>query len=141
MTYPHWQGVLADSQVEQVSSKIITGIGVYGLSHAHSALAVGGTMTLDFTRGHFQTITLNGVGWIEAYAPPGPVIIRLQVTQGGAGGFYLVPSGMAIATEHNNFPALFSAAPGAVDLIELRYTGTGTTWFARNLMADAQSVP
>jgi hypothetical protein len=140
MTYPYWNGIQPAVQVEQVHSPIITGIGVYGLTHDYGD--VEDEVTIDFTLGHFQKITVSEVPRIYIPNPPGAVEIILQVTQTGAGGFVPVWDG---SVPHScagaDTSALITPAatnPAAVDLIRMQYNGIG--WYLSSLMLDAQIV-
>lgn len=140
MTYPHWNGIIPSIRVQQEFSPIITGIGVYGLTHDYGDVA--DEVTIDFTFGHFQKITVSEVPRIYVLNPPGAVEIILQVTQTGAGGFVPVWDGSVVhlAAGADTTALITPAAtnPAAVDLIRMQYNGIA--WYLSSLMLNAHVV-
>jgi hypothetical protein len=120
MTYPNFNGVFGQAEHYRSINPMINGVGVF---FPATALGAGGaTETIDFAKGHWQSITLDQNCTVTFLDPPGPtsqVQIMLFVTQGGVGSFQLIWPGATV------FPGgirpVLSTVAGRKDLLLLQY--------------------
>lgn len=139
MTYPHFQGLVPSVETCNRISPINQGVGVYGLYHSYGDIAAG--TAIDFTLGHYQSISLSQNATLTLPTPPGAFDMILRVNQTGVGGFTITwPTSVLYAGGTPNSlltPNTTNAA--AVDLISLHFDGV--TWFASSYALNIMRAP
>jgi hypothetical protein len=139
MTYPFFQGVVPSVETCSRQSPIIQGVPVWGLTHAYGNVGAG--TNIDFTFGHYQTLSLSQNATLTISAPPGNIDMLLRVTQTGAGNWKITwPLNCLYAGGTPNTlltPGTVNIA--AIDMIRMFYNGTN--WILSNFGRDINNAP
>lgn len=124
MTYPHFNGVVAQAEHYHSMDPVINGIAVY--KNCVNLGNGGAAETIDFAKGICQRITLDQHCTFTFLDPPGStsqVRILLFVIQGGAGSFQIVwPGNMRFG---GGIKPVLSTIAGREDLMDLQYADGG----------------
>jgi hypothetical protein len=137
MTFPNFNGVFKQAEHYRSIRPMINGIAVF--NNATALGAGGATETIDFAKGHWQSITLDQHCTVTLLDPPGAtsqVTIMLFVTQGGAGSFQLVWPGATVFA--NGIRPVLSTVAGRKDLLRLQYLNG--TWVVTSLGVNIRIV-
>lgn len=141
MTYPDYNSILPSHNGRPATRPIIDGIAVYKpLVELGNS---GATKTLSFANGHFQrlvltancTFTLVAPNETSSTSPSSQYIMRLHLTQGGAGHPTYLVSWPAATLFASGTPPVLSANTGETDILELYYAAGA--WHVSQIYHDA----